>query len=37
MKDIYHILLEQSLLYCLELEFHISEQGKMQEQLILLH
>ena len=28
MKDIYHILLEQSLLYCLELEFHISEQGK---------
>lgn len=27
MKDIYHILLEQSLLYCLELEFHISEQG----------
>lgn len=28
MKDIYQILLEQSLLYCLELEFHISEQGK---------
>lgn len=28
MKDIFQILLEQSLLYCLKLEFHISEQGK---------
>lgn len=28
MKDIYQILLQQSLLYCLGLEFHISEQGK---------
>lgn len=28
MKQIYKILLVQSLLYCLELEFHISEQGK---------
>lgn len=28
MKDIYHVLLEQSLLYCLGLEFHISKQGK---------
>lgn len=27
MKNIYQILLEQSLIYCLELEFHISEQG----------
>lgn len=27
MREIYKILLEQSLLYCLELEFHISKQG----------